>query len=669
MERLVLRNPDPAHSGLTPQPATSHSLLTRLAAIIATVLVVVFGVYAVALSSSSIQLLQRQAQDSFVAQTVTLRDVVAQLDDALTQEASRFMRTLEATVPGPYSLDSQTVEVAGQATPRLRSGDTVLNANVALPDHFFDITGGAIATLFARTGDDFIRVTTSLKKQDGSRAVATLLDRKHPAYAALMKGEAQRGLAWLFGKPYASMYQPVRDAAGQIVGALYVGVDVSSEMTTLQARIRDKHLSAHDQFMVIDATPGPDQGKIIASPARQGDIILDEEDGDGLAWVRHMLDTRDGVMVHPVARAGDGHMAEQLTAYASYPGWHWIIVGSVPVDSLNAALIARRNLFLAAGLLIALALAGGFWWLLRHKIGRPLAQATAMASHIAAGDLSMRLETDRRDEFGALMQAINGIGTGLSRIVATVRQGATAIGGGTNEIAQGNADLSQRTAQQASTLESTVSSLEELSATTAQNAASARTANQAAHSAATAAREGGATIARVVDTMAGIQNDAAQIVNIISLIDGIAFQTNILALNAAVESARAGEHGRGFAVVAGEVRTLAQRSAAAAADIKTLIQHTVDNVRDGNDAVTHAGKAIEDIIARVERVATEMDSIATASHEQSLGIAQAQSAAHDIDQVTQQNAALVTQAAAAASSLNEQARDLQQAVQAFRLAD
>jgi len=649
-------------------PARARSLLARLAAIVAAVLVIMLGIYAFALSANSVRQLQAQARTGFVAQTGTLRDLVAQFDEALLEEAGRFMLSFAAAVPGPYALDAGVpVDVAGQSTPMLRSGDTILNANFDLPDHFYAITGGTVATVFARTGDDFVRVTTSLKKQDGARAVGTLLDRKHPAYAALMNGQPQRGLAWLFGTPYASMYQPIRDGAGQVVGALFVGVDVSREMASLKERIRGKHLGADDRFMVIDASPGPDQGRLLAARTREGALLIDDKDADGRAWVRDMIAAGDGSATHRIALDEGRPAAAHLTAYATYPGWKWMIVGSVPLASLDGELIASRNHYLAAGAVLALLMAACFWWLLRRMVGRPLAQASAAAARIAAGDLSTHLASPRRDEIGELMRAIDGIGTGLSGIVASVRTGAAAIGAGAHQIAQGNADLSQRTAMQAGTLEATVAALEQLAATTAQTADGARGARQAVQGAVQAARDGGATIARVVDSMAGIQGDAAQIVNIIGLIDGIAFQTNILALNAAVESARAGEHGRGFAVVAGEVRTLAQRSATAAAEIKALIERTVGNVREGNEAVGRAGAAIDDIVERVERIAAEMDGIVTASHEQSQGIAQVQGAANEIDQATQQNAALVEQAAAAAASLDNQAQELQQAVRAFRL--
>jgi len=653
-----------------PTAARQRSLLTRLAAIIAAVLVVVFGIYAFALSAGSIRQLEDQTRAGFVSQTETLRDLIAQFDDALLGEASRFMLSLIAAVPGPYTLDEDVpVDVDGQATPMLRSGETILNANFDLPEQFSAITGGTAATVFARTGEDFILVATSLKQQDGTRAEVAMMDRNHPAYATLIKGEPHRGLAWLFGIPYASMYQPILDGDGRVAGALYVGVDVSREMDTLKERIRAKRLGTDDHFMVIDAAAGPGQGKVLAARVREGDMLIDEQDAEGRPWVRDMIAAGNGVMSHRVALDGTGTMADRLTAFAAYPGWHWIIVGTVPASSLKGELVASRNRYLAAGVVLALGVAGAFWWLLRRMVSRPLAQASAAASRIAAGDLSTRLSSQRRDEIGELMRAIDGIGTGLSGIVATVRGGASAIGGSSHQIAQGNADLSHRTAVQAATLEATVASLEQLSTTTAQNAESARNASIAVQGAVEAAREGGATIARVVDSMAGIQSDAAQIVNIIGLIDGIAFQTNILALNAAVESARAGEHGRGFAVVAGEVRTLAQRSATAAAEIKALIQRTVGNVRDGNDAVGQAGAAIDDIVARVERIAVEMDGIVTASHEQSQGIAQVQGAANEIDQATQQNAALVEQAATAAASLDRQAQELQQAVQAFRLPD
>ncbi|UXC35893.1 methyl-accepting chemotaxis protein [Cupriavidus gilardii] len=641
---------------------------TRLALIVLAVQVLVFGLFAWVLSDSSMRQLEAQQRAAMSAQNETLRDLLGQFDDTMLQEADRFLLSFAAVVPGPYAVDpAQTIDVAGQPTPQFTSGEVVLNNNFAVPDRFFSTTGGTIATVFARRGDDFVRVTTSLKKQNGERAVGTLLDRAGPAYAAVQSGRSYRALTWLFGKPYMSKYEPVRDATGKVAGALYVGVDVSAELAMLKNRIRRKSIGTDGHFLVVDAKPGSDQGKLLVGRRQEGTVQLDARDEDGNSWLRDMIAARQGSLTHRVAFDG-GAPALRLTAFETYPEWQWLIVGSVPVDSLRAELIANRNRFLGAGLALALLVSAGFWWMLRRMVSAPLADAAAAARSLAAGDLTARLDSPRRDEIGELMRAIDGVGQGLSGIVGTVRASADAIVASTGEIASGNADLSARTASQASSLERTVASIEQLSATVRQNADAAVDADATVRSAADAARHGGGTVERVVQTMDGVHRNAQQVVDIIGMIDGIAFQTNILALNAAVEAARAGEHGRGFAVVAGEVRSLAQRSATAAGEIKALIERTVSDLRDGHAAVQQAGSAMEDIVRQVEGIATRMAEISAASREQSQGIAQVSDALAEMDGVTQQNAALVEEAAAAAESLDQRAQQLREAVQAFRLA-
>ncbi|QET03860.1 HAMP domain-containing protein [Cupriavidus pauculus] len=613
--------------------------------------------------------LETQARDAITAESQTLRELVGQLDDTMLQEADRFMLSFAAVLPGPYAVDpSQTIEVSGKPTPAFLSGDLQLNNSFEIPDRFLATTGGTVSTVFARTGDDFVRVTTSLKKQDGERAVGTLLDRSGAAYAAISAGRSYRALTWLFGKPYMSKYEPVKDVGGKIVGALYVGVNVEAELASLKNRIRRKTINGTGHFMVIDAKAGADQGKVMVDKlGSEGTSLLDAKDADGGTWVRDMIAARDGTLTHTIALGGTSP-TERLTAFVTYPEWQWLIAGSVPMATLRDELVASRNRFLIGGLLAALAVSAAFWWLLRRMVSQPLAHAAEAASRLAAGDLTTRLDSQRGDEIGELMRAIDGVGQGLTGIVDKVRASIGAIAGSTSQIASGNADLSARTAAQAGSLERTVASLEQLTTTVQQNAENAQDADGAVTSAAEAARAGGETVGRVVTTMADIHKNAQQVVDIIGMIDGIAFQTNILALNAAVEAARAGEHGRGFAVVAGEVRSLAQRSANAAGEIKQLIERTVTDLKSGNEAVQQAGNAIDDMVRRVEGIAALMGDISVASREQSQGLTQISGAVAEMDITTQQNAALVEEAAAAAESLHYQAQELRQAVEVFRLA-
>ncbi len=326
---------------------------------------------------------------------------------------------------------------------------------------------------------------------------------------------------------------------------------------------------------------------------------------------------------------------------------------------------ARNTMVIALALAVAVAVAAGIW--LMRSITAPLNQALAVAERVAQGDLTSSIDIHANDEIGKVLHALQRMQDSLVKVVTTVRTGSESVSTASVQISEGNHDLSSRTESQASALEQTAASMEELSSTVRQNADNAAQANQLAQSASSAAAEGGEVVSQVVDTMRGINESSRKIADIINVIDGIAFQTNILALNAAVEAARAGEQGRGFAVVAGEVRNLAQRSAQAAKEIKQLINDSVDRVEMGNALVDKAGATMTQLVDSVRRVTDIMGEISAASKEQSDGVSQIGEAVTQMDQVTQQNAALVEEMSAAASSLKTQASDLVQTVAVFRI--
>lgn len=333
---------------------------------------------------------------------------------------------------------------------------------------------------------------------------------------------------------------------------------------------------------------------------------------------------------------------------------------------------SQRNMDLAiiavgAALIIGLVLAVLARLFLGRMVLRPLAEAAGHFEKIAAGDLTSHVEVRNGNEVGVLLAALKRMQQGLGGTVMQVRRGVEEINLGAKEIAAGNTDLSSRTEEQAASLEETAASMEELASTVRQNADNARQANKLAASASGTAVHGGEVVGQVVATMASIADSSRKITEIISVIDGIAFQTNILALNAAVEAARAGEQGKGFAVVAGEVRSLAQRSAQAAKEIKDLIQASVGEVGKGSALVSQAGSTMQEVVKSVQRVTDIMGEISAASDEQSNGIEQVNRAVSQMDETTQQNAALVEQAAAAAASLEEQATRLAEAVAVFKV--
>jgi methyl-accepting chemotaxis protein len=446
--------------------------------------------------------------------------------------------------------------------------------------------------------------------------------------------------------------------------------------TSLIARSTDTTLSAVFAKAIADSVTTSTELIKQIEP-----LLTSEEEKAKLATVKSLRARYQAlkVQVMDAKKAGDAATAERLYTEGFDPAAQaysaalqdLLALQRKTIDQMKDAIQAdfeeRAHLsLLLSGLMLLL---GAFAAVaITRSITRPLQDAVRVAEAVAGGDLTSSFDRQRRDEVGHLLQALQTMNDGLVRVVSEVQQGTRAIAGASSEIATGNLDLSARTEQQAGALEETASSMEELTSTVRQNADSATQANQLAQDASTVAVRGGQIVGQVVDTMGAIDTASRKIVDIIGVIDGIAFQTNILALNAAVEAARAGEQGRGFAVVASEVRNLAQRSATAAKEIKALIGDSVAQVNTGTTLVQQAGATIGEVVASVARVTGIMAGITAASREQSIGIDQVNEAILQMDQTTQQNAALVEEAAAAAASMQEQSARLEQLVSHFTLA-
>jgi methyl-accepting chemotaxis protein len=387
---------------------------------------------------------------------------------------------------------------------------------------------------------------------------------------------------------------------------------------------------------------------------------------DGIAATRA---SGGGFVKYLWAKPGSDKPEPKLTYIAAYKPWGWYFMTGLYIDDLDHAFRAQMIGAAAWLAVIGALLTALVWFVVRsveRSIGGDPEDAVAVAQRIAAGDLGMEVAV-RAGAEASLMAAMKRMRDALAGIVGDVRAGTDLIATASREIASGNLDLSSRTEEQASSLEETAASMEELTSTVKHSAENAHEASRLADSAAEVAGRGGEVVARVVETMASINDSSSKIVDIISVIDGIAFQTNILALNAAVEAARAGEQGRGFAVVAGEVRTLAQRSAAAAKEIKGLIGDSVARVDSGAKLVEEAGATMQEIVASVNKVSTMIGAISSATREQGEGIEHINQAIAQMDQVTQQNASLVEEAAAASEAMQEQAAKLAQVVSVFRI--
>ncbi|WP_412479155.1 Cache 3/Cache 2 fusion domain-containing protein [Azonexus sp. IMCC34839] len=851
------------------------------------VIALVLGMAAVVIGVRTQNVLEGAAVHDVTEKMKMVRNLLESTAEQSGQEAKRLNSMFAAQFSEPFSLDAN----AGN-TPLLKNGARVLNAQSAEVDRFTAATS-AVATLFVKSGDDYYRVSTSVKKEDGSRAVGTALDRRHPAYAKLKAGESFVGKAILFGKDYYTSYQPIKDASGNVIGASFVGFDFTGQMAKLKDRIKAIKVGETGYVFVLDMSEGEALGRLLVHPTKEGQSILNQKDESGREFIKDFIAAKGGVTRYPWRNEelGETTAREKIVVGEPFQEWGWLAAGSTYVDELKRDAVTISMTVVGAIVIALLVMAAVLFWQIRRMVSDPIHTVNDVLDRVAQGEYGAKcdISLDRPDEVGHLVRTLttmqtrmgfevaetkrvaeeslrlkigldnvatnvmlansqleiiymnhslmkmfevaesaiktalpnfdrhkliganidvfhknpahqrgmlsrlsgahsaeivlgdrtfsltvtpvidehgtrlgyavewrdrtgevlierqvaaviaeasrgnlearldtsslngfflalgNGINDLLSsnnkvltdlgatfhrlaegdltikmeqgyvgalaeavdnanrtidsmrEIVGSIKEATDAINTAAKEIASGNQDLSSRTEEQASSLEETASSMEQLTSTVKQNADNAKQANELAGNAQLVAVKGGEVVGQVVDTMSAIHQSSSKIADIIGVIDGIAFQTNILALNAAVEAARAGEQGRGFAVVATEVRNLAQRSAAAAKEIKGLISDSVEKVEAGNKLVDQAGRTMEEVVSSIKRVAKIMSDISDASREQSSGIEQVSLAVSQMDEVTQQNAALVEEAAAAAESLEEQANNLANAVSVFKV--
>ncbi|EKM0361839.1 methyl-accepting chemotaxis protein [Cronobacter turicensis] len=616
-----------------------------------------FLLFTFALSHKASEQLEALALEDLHNQTTSVVDMAQMFDSSLNEEVASFTKLFNSFIPQPISRDeSQMQSINGISVPMLKGGDTSLHENNALPDDFLTRTG-AIATLFVRSGDNFVRVATSLRKEDGSRAIGTQLDTASPAFAPVVKGETYRGLALLFGKRYITQYEPVKDASGKVIAILFVGVDITHSWQVMRNKILNRRLGESGHFYVINRAPGKTYGQFLFHPS---------DEGKRPAWpdaiLKPVLTEQQGTLE---MEKEDGRTA--LLSFTQLPGWNWAIVGEVDKATLLSGVTSMRNQFLAAGVIVSLLFAAAFVWTVRRWLTTPLRNVITLARQYAAGDLRETIDTRRQDEVGQLIDAINGIGNGLQLIVNQVRDAAGDISHGTRALASDSGEISEQINKQASSVEETSASMEQLAATVSQNAANMEQTQSLVKEASDAVQHGGETVSNAVTTMNDIRSASQRIADITHVIESIAFQTNILALNAAVEAARAGEHGKGFAVVAQEVRALAARSANAVKEIEQLISDTLAKVSEGHALSEQTRKAMEAIISRIGQINQLVTEINHASHEQSAGIGQVNIAMHQIGEATHINAERVTRSEQTAQVLREKGNHLNELVSLFRL--
>ncbi|KTT12757.1 chemotaxis protein [Pseudomonas oryzihabitans] len=595
------------------------SIARQLALALSLVLVVVIAgscLFALRALSLSIEGTQRKHLSS---EAQLLADQQSTFLATLKVSTQRLANLFERRFDGGLSLPGERLPLGNGTAPALLFDGKALNNDFTLVDDFTRLTGG-VATIFVRDGDDFTRITTSLKKQDGARAIGTQLDRKHPAYAGLLQGQGYVGRAQLFGRSYMTQYTPVRDSAGKVIAVLFVGFDYTDAQAQQLAQLSKLRIGETGSLALLD-----EQGHWLVSPAnaKNSDQLLAELKAKPQ---RHEFNWSDG-------------SEDFLSVSAPVEGEGWTVVATLPEAELEAPVHAV-GLRLAIGSLIALLLAvAASVLLLRRKLS-PLAQLVERAQALGRGQLSVRVEARSHDEIGELAHSFNQMADALASTVEQVRGSSRAVTERSQQLSQLSEETLRRSAEQSSQIDSMASAVEEFSATAQniadgmqrterlvqENAQQTRTGTQAMQGASGALEQIADSLSSTAELIKGLDDRSQQIGGIIGVISGIAEQTNLLALNAAIEAARAGEQGRGFAVVADEVRQLAGRTSAATREISQMIGAVQDETQRAMGAIDEGNRLMEQGLARNADVAQALRSIdqqVAEAVEQFSGIAQA----------------------------------------------
>ncbi|WP_323011739.1 methyl-accepting chemotaxis protein [Castellaniella sp.] len=543
--------------------------------------------------------------------------------------------------------------------PVFKAGDKVVNGDQTL---MRSVTG-MTAEIYARTDRGWMRIASAYQDQPGY-ALGQTLDPADPIAIALDNGAVINLPELVNDKWHLVTTNPLKNSSGAIYGGIINRLDISAQIDPVLQDLIQTKLAGYGQLFVLRAShDNKDWVRVAGQFGKPGDLLSASNPAADFT----VLDS--SFRSAPIG-------AEQVTikgepiflSWKAIPNWNWMIYAFGPMDSYLAD--SNRQMWIQLALMLAgtLLIGAAIFWLARHTLAPVDAVVNGMR-RLGAGDLSQDIPdspANSHNEVHLLLNSLNSTQEALRQMIRQVRYSVGEIHTGAHEIAVGNTDLSSRTEEQAASLQQTAASMEELASTVRQNADNARQANALATGASDTAQHGEHAVEGMVDTMQRIADSSSRITDIIGVIDSIAFQTNILALNAAVEAARAGEQGRGFAVVASEVRALAQRSADAAREIKHLIETSSNEVQAGTRQAGEAGTIMVEVLSAVKRVTSIMGEIAAASNEQSTGIDQINLAVMQMDQVTQQNAALVEEAAAAADSLSEQANRLADSVSVFQ---
>ena len=622
-------------------------------------------------------------------------NMIQVFNTTLETHTVRMCHILKDSLPSDYTLDmGQRIAVAGIQTPTMKAGGEVLNLNFAAVDHF-TASSGAVGTVFVRDGNEFVRVTTSLKKENGERAIGTKLDHDHPAYAALLANKPFTGKANLFKRDYMTNYLPVQDASGAVIGALFAGLEFTEELATLRKSILEAKFGKSGYMYVLDA--GKNAGAMIVHPTLEGKNLYDAKDINGLAYVQAMLKQKDGVLSYSFAKTADGETetGRKVSVFNTIPQWKWIIVSCLDKEDLAENAASARNLLIAGAVVLCALLFSVIFITSRRWVTRPLTDAVGAMEKIADGCLTVAIPKHDDDEVGRLLDATETMAGKMRSALSDIQAAAQQLANSAKHLVSTARAAAEQSEQQSNSAMAMAAGIEEMNTNIAHVSDGAKQAHQVSLDSDNISSEGSVIIQRATDSMtriAGTVRAASDVVgtlgresqaisSIVKVIREIADQTNLLALNAAIEAARAGEHGRGFAVVADEVRKLAERTSNSTQEISPLIQrildgttHAVASMEEGvhqvEEGVSYAGQAGGSIVSirqSASHVTEATTSISRALAELSLAITEISSNVGKIAAMADQNSQIAKETAQCASDLEQLAHTLRGHVSRFTI--
>ncbi len=624
----------------------SKSSINLRVSLSASVLVVmVFVVVAILLGRNVGSQISAEKEHEVASARDSMVRLLSAYNATLKEDVVRTAKLFVDDFNGTFEVDAAEMPAGDKQAPTIKVGGVVINNNFTVVDHFASRTGGN-ATVFVKKGEDFIRVSTSVKKENGDRAVGTVLDLQSPAYAQMQVGQPYTGRVTLFGKQFMTQYEPIKDAAGKVIGILYIGLDFTQSLDNIKRDLKAQYQDELGFSFAIDTRPGKPYGQVEFHPVLEGKNIVSDNKLVSATAIQEMLQAKQGTGVYTWPNQ-QGQPKSWLVSYSIVPDWGWMVAVARDMDAIRAVGNSVRNIVLWVSLMAAVLLSVVLAMMLKRMITVPLQGVLADLSALAQGNFRIKVTVNRDDELGQLQRAIHDVQQATSSAIADITRASADVGSAAEQIHVATETVLQGATVQSNAAEAMAATVEEMSVSISRIADGAKDAEHLSRSSGDLSRSGAEVINKATDAMTKIADSvrdaskeihfmgeqSSRISSIVSVINEIAEQTNLLALNAAIESARAGEQGRGFSVVADEVRKLSERTAQSTREIADMIESVqgatkravaimdrgVSMVEDGVSLASAAGQSISKIRDSSFKVVQRVEEMTAALDEQNTG--------------------------------------------------